>query len=252
MTTEAQEISNLAMVPLPPPSKASLFLDFDGTLVDIAPTPDAVVVPDTLPSLLSDLDQKLSGRLAIVSGRAVADIRGILDFYQGIVVGGHGAETFRDGTLTSIIDGSQAPLAEAIAALQRFADGLPGLLCEPKATGVVLHYRGRPEAEAVAKDAASKAVKSLPGFELHEAKMAIELKHHDATKGHAVAELAREFSPALPIAIGDDTTDEDMFAAALKVGGTAIKVGSGPTAAPYRCADPAAAHNLLHRWLAET
>ncbi|MBV6633251.1 MAG: trehalose-phosphatase [Alphaproteobacteria bacterium] len=245
---QPQDISESPSLPLPNLADASLFLDFDGTLVDIAPRPDAIAVPASLKDLLANLGDQTNGRIALVSGRAIADIQSILPYYDGILAGGHGAELFQNGEIERVTGQIEAALTNTISALERFADSLPGILCEPKATGVVLHYRGRPEAEAAVREAAAMALSSLPDFELHDAKMAVELKHREASKGAAVAKLMAQFSAGTPVAIGDDTTDEDMFKVALAQGGTAIKVGDGPTMAPFRCQNPAAVHEMLARW----
>ncbi|MEM6901777.1 MAG: trehalose-phosphatase [Pseudomonadota bacterium] len=251
LTLTPEQLGSSGDWPLPPLSTASLFLDFDGTLVDLAPRPDGIKVPKSLAQLLQALDHRLAGRLAIVSGRAIADLAALIGFYQGIIVGGHGAEILRDGKVEPLTAIDQPALTGITQELMHFADTHPGVLCEAKATGVVLHYRNRPEAEAQIRERLTLSIKSLPGFVLHDAKMAVEIKPSDASKGDAVARLMAEFDTAIPVAMGDDTTDEDMFRVALAAGGTAVKVGDGDTAAPLRCINPAHVHDLLSGWLAQ-
>lgn len=224
-------------LPLPPPltewaarQPVALFLDFDGTLVEIAETPDAILVPDDLMRRLERLAGRMDGRLALITGRSLSDIGSHLAHGSIRVVGSHGAE---DGDTA----GPAAPLARAAsAAIAALVGEWPGLLVETKPHGVAIHYRQEPDAE--------KAVFTLmddiaerEGLAVRRGKMVVELGPVQANKGRAVARLMRRppFAGAKPVFIGDDITDEDGFAAAAAAGGHGILVGAPrPTAAHYR------------------
>jgi trehalose 6-phosphate phosphatase len=206
----------------------AVFLDLDGTLLDIAPRPDAVVVPVGLIPTLEGLVQRLGGAVAIVTGRArdVADrLLAPLTLPGGF---GHGAE-LRDGA-------GRIFTIEAIPAMpadwaRRLAAGLadwPGVSLETKPHGVVLHYRAAPQW----KDATREALLALlrghdDDFALMPAHMAFEIRPRAATKGRAVRALmqAAPFRARRPVFVGDDVTDEDGMEAARAFGGLGLHVG---------------------------
>jgi trehalose 6-phosphate phosphatase len=235
----------MADVLRPPPSRllddAALFLDFDGTLVELADTPDAIAVPDQLCPLLGRLAERLSGRLAIVSGRAIADLERHLGPLTFAISGSHGLELrFADGRCASIE--VPAALEEARAALRLFAEGRPGLLIEEKPASVALHYRGAPEREETAL-ALVNALAARTGLTLQPGKMVVELRPPGADKGDAIRRLMAEpaFAGKRPVFVGDDLTDEHAFAAAAEMGGAGILVGPPrKTAAAWRLDDVAA------------
>ena len=222
-------------------NRAALFLDFDGTLVEIAARPDAVVVPPTLPLLLGRLSQRLGGALAVVSGRPLVELDRLLPV--GIVkVGDHGA-TIRlspDGPLL------EQPLPVPADAWREraaaFARAWPGTLLENKAYGFALHYRQVPEAEAPARAAMAAIIAGDPDFTLLPARMAWEVVPRGATKGTAVAALMMRapFRGRAPVFIGDDATDEAGMAAARAAGGHGLRLQE-------RFGTPAA----LRAWLAQ-
>ncbi|HWH17367.1 MAG TPA: trehalose-phosphatase [Allosphingosinicella sp.] len=217
---------------------AALFLDFDGTLVELAETPGAISVSPGLVPLLRRLSERLSGRLAIVSGRAIADLERHLDCSGVAVSGSHGLELRLAG-------GAHIPLAgpvdlgEVRGKIERFAAQAPGLLVEVKPASVALHYRQAPgEAERVERFMAALAHKS--GLALQPGKMVFELRPRGADKGDAVRAFMAEpeFGGARPLFVGDDLTDEDAFEAAAAMGGAGILVGPPrATAAEFRLAD---------------
>jgi trehalose 6-phosphate phosphatase len=235
----------------PPPSLlsgAALFLDFDGTLVELAEAPDAIRVSGELAPLIARLAERLGGRLAIVSGRSIADLERHLDLGTIAVAGSHGAEIRCPGG----VSGSPEPpsgLADAREAVIRFASGRDGLLVEHKPAGVALHYRQAPEqSEIVASFMSGLADGS--GLSLLRGKMVAELRPPGADKGAALRAMMREppFAGARPLFVGDDITDEDGFKAAADLGGTGILIGPPrPTAAGWRLPDVAG----LARWLGE-
>jgi trehalose 6-phosphate phosphatase len=230
----------------PPPAElldgAALFLDFDGTLVELADSPGAIRVPEGLRPLLERLSAKLGGRLALVSGRAIDDLDSHLGRCGIAVSGSHGLELrFADGTALPL----DAPkgLASAHTALTGYAASDPRLLVEEKPASVALHYRRAPEraeeAQAVAAELAERT-----GLALQPGKMVVELRPHGADKGDALRRLMREppFAGARPLFMGDDLTDEHAFAAAAELGGGGILVGAlRATAAAWRLENVAAA-----------
>jgi trehalose 6-phosphate phosphatase len=231
-------------------SDVSLFLDFDGTLVDIAERHDAVVVEPALGRLVAALADRLDGRVAVVSGRSAADILaylGIVDTPAAITVAGsHGLELrWSDGRCEAPLrpDG----LDDALEAFQALAEAHPGVVVEEKPYGAALHYRLAPDAGA-ACDALADAVAARTGFALQRGKMVVELRAHGADKGDAVRRFMNEppMMGTRPIFIGDDLTDEAGFRAAEALGGWGVLVG-GPrhTAARYRLAGVFE----VHKWL---
>ncbi len=230
--------------PLPDPGCA-LFFDFDGTLTDIAPQPDAVVVDDAVRGLLSHLAARLRGAVAVVSGRPVADLERLLHPLRLPLAGVHGAERRgHDGYLRRIAVGDLAPARAVVEALVREH---PGLLLEVKPGALSLHYRQAPALEDLCLRTMAQAQQRVDGMTLMRGKMVVELKPRRAGKGHAVRAFLdeRPFRLRRPWFFGDDVTDEAAFEAVQALGGVAVKVGDGDTLAAHRLPDPAA----LQRWL---
>lgn len=225
---------------------AALFLDFDGTLVELADVPGAIAVPLGLRPLLDRLAERLEGRLAIVSGRAIDDLQGHLGGCAAALSGSHGAELlYADGRRVPV---SAPPgLAGAREEIHRFAAGSAGLLVEDKPAGVALHYRLAPERErAVAAFVEELAGRS--GLALQRGKMVAELRPAGTDKGAALRRLMAEppFAGARPVFVGDDLTDEHAFEAAAALGGEGVLVGpERPTAARWRLDDVAAVTEWL-------
>jgi trehalose 6-phosphate phosphatase len=236
----------------PPPAAilggVALFLDFDGTLVELADTPGAIDVPASLPTLLQRLSARLAGRLAIVSGRAIADLDSHLGRCGIAVSGSHGLELrFADGSHLPLA--APGGLAEAREALGHLAAADPRLLVEEKPASVALHFRRAPERSSEL-EALAAALAERTGLAVQPGKMVVELRPHGADKGDALRRLMREpvFAGARPLFVGDDLTDEHAFAAAAELGGAGILVGAQrPTAAAWRLDGVADAA----RWLKE-
>lgn len=242
------------MVDLPPPSPdllddAALFLDFDGTLVELAETPDAVRVSPALGPLLERLRRRLGGRLAIVSGRALGDLERHVPLAGIAFSGSHGLELqWPDGTRLPL----SAPLGldDAREAVTRFAAAAPGLLVEGKPAGIALHYRLAPQ-EGPRAGIFMAALAKRHGWEVQHGAMVVELRPRGATKGVAIKAFMRatDFADARPVFVGDDLTDEHGFAAAAALGGAGVLVGTGrETAARYRLGSVAAVADWLERW----
>lgn len=226
--------------PLADPAGTALLLDFDGTLVEIAPRPDAVTVPHGLPATLDRLHDALGGAVALVSGRAVADLRHYLPDFPGAIIGSHGAELALPGQpLESVSTQGLDAIRDAVTA---FARENPTLLLEDKTLSVVLHYRQAPELAPAVERFMGELAKGHPDFALQAAKMAWELRPAGADKGSAVAGLMRKppFAGRVPLYAGDDTTDEAAMRVAAEFGGAGVKVGDGDSVAAYRLADPSA------------
>lgn len=224
--------------------RVALFLDFDGTLVDIAASPDAVILPQRLCERLERLSQRLGGALALVSGRSIENLQNFLGPLAVHLAGSHGGDVRApDGTALRNGEPVPAPVAEA---LSRFA-AANGLLYEGKPHGAALHYRARPELEPVACDFAAELAKAH-GLATKAGKCVIELVWPGADKGGAVNLLAARapFAGAMPVFIGDDVTDEDGFAACNRLGGFGIAVGERASAgARYHLATV----KDVHTWL---
>lgn len=240
---------------LPPPDAdllkgASLFLDFDGTLVDIVSRHDAVIVEERLARLLRDLKNVLNGRLAIVSGRSVEDLARLLGELGFAAAGGHGAEIRRpDGRVHFAV----APLTldpDWTPLITRF----PKVVIERKPFGFAVHYREAPEAERECQRVAAELAQTH-GLGLQSGKMVIELKPKGVDKGSAVARLMSEppMSQGRPIFVGDDDTDEAGFAMAAKLGGAGVLVGArSVTQAKYQLSSVAKTLAWLERAVGRT
>lgn len=233
------------MPDLPPPPATldgvSLFLDFDGTLVDLAPRPDAVVVTAGLLDRLERLATRMPERVAIVSGRSLAQLDAMLGDYAArvAVAGSHGAERRLAGAAADGVD-RPSGLDDAGAALERFA-AENGLIYEEKSFGAALHYRADPSQEGGAA-ALAEELAAAHRLVLQRGKMMVELRA-PGTKGLAVRALMAEAAMAgtRPLFFGDDVTDEDGFEAAAALGGAGVLVGPArPTAASHALSDPAA------------
>jgi trehalose 6-phosphate phosphatase len=222
------------MAHLPPPPAdlmrdAALYLDFDGTLVEIAQRHDGVVVDEGLKALVPALGHALDGRVAIVSGRSAREIGELLGLdpaAPGIAIAGsHGLERILpDGRHEA--PEPPAALAGVIADLEREAGAMPGVVIEPKPFGVTVHYRQAPEYQARC-EALTEAAAERTGLAVQRGKMVCELKMTGADKGDAVRGLHAEppMAGTRPVFVGDDLTDEAGFRAAAALGGAGVLVG---------------------------
>jgi trehalose 6-phosphate phosphatase len=220
------------------PSSA-LFLDFDGTLVDIAPQPDAVIVPPGLVQSLQALAKYLGGALALISGRPIEQIDEYLQPLQLPVAGVHGAERrAADGAMSCL---PVRPLQEVEETAYAVATRHPHLRVEIKRGSVALHYRQAPEFEDECVEVMRSAVERSPGLTLLRGKMVVEAKPGGASKGQAIEDFMREepFIGRRPLFVGDDVTDEVGFATVQRLRGLGVKVGEGPSVAWQRVASPA-------------
>lgn len=214
---------------LPPPpallQRPALFLDMDGVLAPLAATPDAVVPNARRTEVLRQLTERLEGRVAIISGRTIAEIDRIAESASASASGVHGLERRRaDGSLDHA---AAAPaVREAVAAFQQFARDRPGTIVEDKAVSAGLHYRGAPT-EAAAAEALAHSLAAETGLALQAGNQVVELKTPGTDKGTALRAFMLEppFAGAIPVMLGDDLTDEDGFRAAAELGGFGVLVG---------------------------
>lgn len=219
---------------------SALFLDVDGTLLEIRPKPSDVIADLALQDLLGRLQLPLKGALALVSGRMIEDLDRIFAPVILPAAGLHGAELrFADGVRTFAKAESMECLRPPIKA---FLSAHQGLVLEDKGATLALHYRQRPElAEVILAFLAPLARQS--GLAIQQGKMVFELKSAEADKGTAIAELLRTppFFGRRPVFIGDDLTDEAGFAEVNKKGGLSLRIGEDetPTQALYRLQTPA-------------
>lgn len=216
----------MSIDPLPPLAKSALLLDLDGTLLDMAPRPDAVVVPPGLLDTLCTLRDRLGGTLAVITGRTIDIVNSLLHEAPYAVAGEHGGAV-RHAPGDHIERPDLPSLPEPwFEAAQRLAAAHPGAVLERKARGFALHYRGVPEAGPRFHAELSALLSASPDFELLPARMLWEVRPRGVDKGSAVrALMARApFARRAPIFIGDDVTDEDGIRAARALGGAGLRV----------------------------
>lgn len=222
------------------PRAPAVFLDFDGCLVELAPTPMAVRVPNGLPALLMRLQRATGGALAIVSGRPIDDLRRFIGQVPLVMIGSHGAQRTRGRGPVATMPVDHAVLAALQEGARDVVTTTPGTLLEIKPVAVGLHYRGVPGQAGHIQAEAARLADAAPGFHTHQSKMLVEIRPDGIGKGHAVAELLRRapFRGRGPVVAGDDATDEPAFAVANARGGVSIKIGAGPSGATSRVATP--------------
>lgn len=227
--------------------KHALFVDLDGTLVEIEEHPSDVVAGDALRALMRRTCEAAGGAVALITGRTIADADRILGGAISNMAGVHGLEHRINGQLNRD-HAAASELRAALYDVRALAEaGVLHAMIEEKGASVALHYRQAPEIEldvraCAAQIAARHRLRVLPG------KMVIEIVAGAHTKGDAVETFMRAapFAGRTPLAVGDDVTDEDAFAAVARAGGFAIRVGeSRSSSAAYSLASPSA----VHAWL---
>jgi trehalose 6-phosphate phosphatase len=236
--------------PPPPRLDWAYFLDVDGTLIDIADTPDAVHVDDALLALIARLQRASGGAVALVSGRALSFLDHRLGALRLPLAGQHGLER-RDASGRVWMHAAPPAARSAIkAALAPVLARHPGLLLEDKGLTLALHYRLAPQLAAYAHRLMARlAAAANAGLEVQRGRRVAEIKPAGVDKGAAVAAYLTEppFARRRPVFIGDDLNDEHGFAEVNRLDGISIKVGKGTSCARYRLADVAA----VRRWLAD-
>jgi trehalose 6-phosphate phosphatase len=227
-------------------ASAALFLDLDGTLAPIVATPDEVGPDARRTRLLRALGQALGGRLAVISGRTLADIDRILD---GAVTAASGVHGLERRTADGVVRRAEpsAALPRARQTLEVLARAWPGVMLEDKGLSLAVHYRNRPEAAEAVREAATAAA-AEGGLLVQHGRKVAELRPPGPDKGAALTAFMAEppFAGATPFFVGDDLTDEAGFAAAAALGGVGVLVGpERATGATHRLADIAA----VYAWL---
>jgi trehalose 6-phosphate phosphatase len=228
-------------------SGCALFLDFDGTLVSIAMRPQDVQVGPWLVPALRELQTRLSGAVAIISGRPLSELDAFLAPLQLPAAGVHGVERRDTEGRTRVQAG--APPPDVLYTVERVVARYPELRLERKPSALALHYREAPHLGDVCQQTLLAAVRPhQDDWTVLLGKCVVEVKPKRATKAHAVIEFmeSEAFAGRVPLFIGDDATDEDGFTAVQAVGGAGVKVGPGPSGALHRLADP----DAVRVWLA--
>ncbi|MGV0876500.1 trehalose-phosphatase [Martelella sp. FLE1502] len=209
------------------PDCFALFFDIDGTLLDLAPTPDSVVAPEGLSENLAALSDRTAGALALLTGRSIAFADKLFSPHQFALAGLHGAQLrYADGTYYATKPSRSFDAAKALLKAQRPEP--EKVIFEDKGAAVALHYRLAPDLAPTVKALMKKAARVAGGgWQIQHGKMVIELRPAMANKGEALKCFMKTpiFKGRLPVAVGDDLTDEDMFIAAKRMGGTAIRIG---------------------------
>jgi trehalose 6-phosphate phosphatase len=226
---EAPEAVPVPSALVPHLSETAVLLDIDGTLLDFAPTPREVWVPPELARTMHRLMERTNGALALVSGRSINDIDLIFAPDVFPAVGGHGAE-MRVDPKSEAATGHSPPLDKELKRrLASIAKLSPGILLEDKGYSLALHYRLAPHAEKAIYEAVSLIRADLPNapIEVLPGKQVCEIKHSGFTKATGVLELMRRepFKGRKPFFIGDDVTDESVFAIMPDMEGLAFSVG---------------------------
>lgn len=232
------------------PEDCAYFLDFDGTLVEIAERPDGVVAGPALRTVLVNLNCAASGALAIVSGRPICEIDHWFHPIRWPVAGQHGAER-RDARGTVHCHPlDQTHLDQLRTAAAEWQQRLPGLMIEDKGMSIAFHFRQNPELASPLEALLREQLRQLRhAYHLQTGKMVLEIKPDGLDKGRAIRQFLEEapFAGRTPVFIGDDDTDEYGFAEVNLLGGVSIKVGAGPSVAVRRLDDVASVHDWLRR-----
>jgi trehalose 6-phosphate phosphatase len=238
----------------PPPAldiDCAVFLDIDGTLLELAPTPGDVHVDARIAALLPALARRLDGAVALITGRTMADADRLFKGAALPIAGQHGLERRgADGTVHRHLP-SLTTLDRLRSVLSQFAARHDGLFLEDKGATLALHYRLAPtlasHVHRTLRAHMTVALAAESGWHLQPGKGILEIKPDGRDKGTAILEYMRErpFATRRPVFVGDDLTDEYGFAAVTAAGGWAVKVGDGRTIADYRLPDVAA----VRRWL---
>lgn len=231
------------------PDKYALFFDIDGTLIDLAPTPDAIFIPDDLAANLAALSRHLNGALALVTGRALAYADQLFAPHYFPIAGLHGTERrLMDGSIVRA-EPTAAFLAVkgTLAALEH---DVPGVLVEDKGGAIAVHFRQAPmAAQSVEKAMQDGVIKAGPGYEMQKGKMVLEIRPDSADKGRALdAYMAGQpFGGRIPVAFGDDVTDEAMFKRVNALGGISVRIGEPVTTtdAKVRLNQPQAVRDMI-------
>lgn len=224
------------VLPNPEPGWA-YFLDLDGTLVELADSPDRIRVDTALPALVESLRSSSGGALAIISGRSIDDLDRLFSGRHYPAAGQHGFERRDASGHQSSLPMSPRELDRARRRLTKLASAHHGLEFEDKGASLALHYRRAPRLAAFAHQTAHDVQRHLGArYAVQAGKRVVEIKPAGRNKGSAITAFMHEapFAGRTPLFIGDDRTDEYGFAVVNHLHGHSVKVGPGPTAARWR------------------
>jgi trehalose 6-phosphate phosphatase len=204
----------------------ALFIDIDGTLLGVAPTPNSVYVPSGLVPLLDGVRRGLGGAMAVLTGRRIADVDRLFAPLCFVASGVHGTELRADpgAPITTLAPEIPSSIVQAMSGIRGMA---PGVLVEPKGCGVAVHYRNAPLAQrALESDVAAILASSSYDLVLRKGRKVLEAVPRGFSKGTALAALAAaaSFKGRRPIMIGDDVGDESALEAAERLGGIGLRV----------------------------
>jgi trehalose 6-phosphate phosphatase len=243
------------VLPEPPPLTldCALFLDIDGTLIELAPTPEDVKVDQAISALLPALSFRLGGAVALITGRTIDDAQKLFPTAGLLIAGQHGLE--RQGSDGRLHLHTERPAGFGWLAheLRAFVSSHEGLLLEDKGATLAVHYRLAPNlgplVDQTLRHMLDKSGVAGADWHLQHGKSVVEIKPAGRDKGAAILDYMAEetFERRLPVFVGDDLTDEYGFAAVQMMNGRAVKVGTGPTRAHFRLPDVLA----VRRWLAQ-
>ena len=226
-----------------------LFLDVDGTLIELTDSPFDTYADAELKELLAEVAERLGGALALVSGRSIEYLDALFAPLRLPAAGLHGVERRK---ATGIMHGASfvdSQLDPARAALDALVKSHPGTLLEDKGRTVAVHFRMAPEVESIVRDTVAAVASHLgSNYHIQEGSMMLEIKPRGFTKDAAIKAFMQEppFSGRKPVFVGDDLTDQDAFKAVENRGGISIAVGDR-VHGQYRIESPAA----VRAWLRE-
>lgn len=245
----ARKISSETLALTFPFGTHAILLDIDGTILDLAPTPAGVLVPSALQGALTTLWKWTGGALALVSGRPLRDIDKIFAPLELPAIGSHGAELRVDAASKQVI--RPIPLLEERIRRQLAALISGGIIAEDKGHSIALHYRAVPEREGALRSAVARILSQVPNgkYEVLPGKCVIEVKTTGFNKGTAVLELMEmgPFAGRKPLFVGDDITDDSVFAILPELAGIGFSVGRSAEGATGVFESPAAVREWLTR-----
>ncbi|MEO8193994.1 MAG: trehalose-phosphatase [Gemmatimonadales bacterium] len=236
--------------PPPPDMGWAYFLDIDGTLTELADTLRGIVIHHDLAELIGRLRSLTGGAVALITGRTIAEVDGVISLSGFPVAGHHGLEVRTAGGKLVAHPVREGSLDELRLAAEQAVRRHDGLTVEFKGLSIALHYRQAPKLAGYShKLMRSLRARYVPDFVLQKGKMILELRPAGRDKGGAIAELMESppFAGRIPVFVGDDVADEAGFAIVNEMGGHSIKVGPGRTEARYRLRDVAAVRDWMAR-----
>jgi len=219
------------MIQMPIPSPAldwCLFLDVDGTLIDLTDSPLETFADAELKTVLTQVAERLGGAVALVSGRSLQYLDGLFAPLRLPAAGLHGVERRKSSGAIHGASFVDAQLNGARIALAALSDAHPGTSVEDKGRTLAVHYRMAPQFESSIRESLTKIAKPLgTNYHIQDGNMVFEIKPRGFTKGSAISAFLKEppFSGRTPVFVGDDLTDQDGFRVVESRGGISIAVG---------------------------